>query len=91
MTFMDIHNYIHIWILGTRSYFKKYPQFEKICHLCYFTGKPVMAFSVLAAQACINGTKEIKHFSDHQLLLPFPASLLVPTQNPTGVKLERAR
>lgn len=53
-------------------------------------GKPVMGISVLAAQACINGTKEIKHFSDHQVLLPFAVSLLVPIQNPTGVKSEKS-
>lgn len=90
MTFTDIHNYTHLWILGRRSYLKNTHGLKKNVICLTLLGKPVMGFSVLAAQACISDTKEIKHFSDHQLLLPLPASLLVPTQNPTGVKLEKS-
>lgn len=83
MTFMDIHNYIHLWILGRRSYLKNTHSLKNVSFVTLL-GKPVMGFLVLAAQACINGTKKIKHFSDHQLLLPFPASTCSHTESHWG-------
>lgn len=53
-----------------------------------FLGKPPMGFSVLVAQTCINGTRKIKHLSEHQLLLFFSAFLLVIKQNTTAIKLD---
>lgn len=41
-----------------------------------FLGKTAVGFPVLVAKTCRNGTRETKDLSEHQLLLPFPASLL---------------
>lgn len=86
----DFHVYSNLYLsldFQKGELLEKYPHLNKYVILVNFLGKTAIGFSVLVAQTCINGTRKIKHLFELQLLLPFPASLLVLPQNPTGVKL----